>query len=118
LKDTKNTGRRGEDKAADFLQKSGWTLLERNFRFRFGEIDIIALDGETLVFIEVKAWSSYPIESLEYGVNKKKQLKIIETAKYFLVKHRKYSDMSIRFDILFIKADVVTHIKNAFSESV
>ena len=50
----KATGRSGEDVAVQFLEKQGYTILERNFRLRIGEVDIIARDGDCLVFIEVK----------------------------------------------------------------
>jgi putative endonuclease len=52
-------GRQGEDLAARFLEEKGMELLARNFRSRRGEIDLIALDGDTLVFAEVKTWSHY-----------------------------------------------------------
>ena len=50
-------GKKGEDRAAEALSAAGMSIISRNFRSRSGEIDIIALDGETLVFVEVKAWS-------------------------------------------------------------
>ncbi|MDR0382713.1 MAG: YraN family protein [Spirochaetaceae bacterium] len=115
---SKIAGSRGEDRAADFLEASGLRVIARNVRSVAGEIDIVAIDGDALVFVEVKAWTAYSIENLEYGVDKKKQRKIIETSKFFLKKHREYSDMAIRFDIVFIQADAVTHIASAFTESV
>ncbi|MDR2795938.1 MAG: YraN family protein [Spirochaetaceae bacterium] len=114
----KITGKNGEDRAAAFLESLGFNIIGRNIRSVEGEIDIVALDHGILVFVEVKAWSSYPIENLEYGINKKKQRRIIETSKYFLENHRKYSDMPIRFDVVFIQADTITHIVSAFVESV
>jgi putative endonuclease len=59
-----NKGRSGEDAAAAYLEEKGIKILEKNFRGRKGEIDIIALDGDTLIFVEVKAWASYGIEAL------------------------------------------------------
>jgi putative endonuclease len=114
----KTAGRLGEEKAAAFLEESGFQIIGRNIRSESGEIDIAAIDHGVLVFAEVKAWSTYSIENLEYGINKKKQRRIIETSKYFLKNHREYRDMSIRFDVVFIQADTVTHIVSAFTENV
>ncbi|MDR3356776.1 MAG: YraN family protein [Spirochaetaceae bacterium] len=117
-KHRKIKGKEGEDKAEAFLKSSGFRIIGRNIRYAAGEIDIIALDRDVLVFVEVKAWSAYPIENLEYGISKKKQRRIIETSKYFLENHREYSDMPIRFDVVFIQADAVTHIASAFMENI
>jgi putative endonuclease len=113
-----NKGRAGEDAAASYLEEKGIKVLEKNFRSRKGEIDIVALDGETLVFVEVKAWSSYGIDALEYAIDAKKRHKIIETSKYFLSLHREYRYMAIRFDVIFVSAGVVTHLASAFTELV
>jgi putative endonuclease len=114
----KLAGRLGEDRAAAFLEDNGFQIIGRNIRSEAGEIDIAAVDNGVLVFVEVKAWSAYSIENLEYGIGKEKQRRIIETSKYFLKNHREYSDMSIRFDVVFIQADAVTHIASAFTESL
>jgi putative endonuclease len=111
-------GRAGEIAAAFLLEEKGMLILERNFRTRSGEVDIIALDGETLVFIEVKTWSVYGIDTLEHALNDKKRRKIIETSKYFLMLNRKYRYMAIRFDIVFISPAGITHLASAFTERV
>ena len=111
-------GQAGEAAAADHLEKKGIQILERNFRSQKGEIDIIALDGETLVFTEVKAWSSYGIDALEQALDAKKKHKIIETSKYFLSLHRKYRYMAIRFDVVFISPQGITHLASAFTECI
>jgi putative endonuclease len=112
----------GENTAAAFLEEKGMRILERNFRHARGEVDIIAMDDQTLVFAEVKTWSVYGIDSLEYAIDKKKQQKIIETAKYFLSTNRKYKYMAIRFDVLFISpkgiTQGITHLASAFTEGV
>ncbi|MDR2803573.1 MAG: YraN family protein [Treponema sp.] len=112
------TGKEGEDRAAAFLESAGMRIVGRNIRFQPGEIDIIAIDNDVLVFVEVKTWSVYSIENLEYSIDLKKQSRIIETSKYFVKNHREYRDMSIRFDVVFIQADAVTHIASAFTEGV
>jgi putative endonuclease len=83
----RDEGRRGEDIAADYLRKLGFQIIDRNFRIRGGEIDIIALDGDTLVFIEVKTRSSNefgtPLEAISYF----KLKSLIKTAQFYKVKH-------------------------------
>jgi putative endonuclease len=128
-------GKAGEDRAAAFLEGKGMKIIARNVRARGkilesdpspggggfslgGEIDIIALDGENLVFIEVKNWSRYGIDALEQGIDKKKQRRIIETAKYFLSQNREYRYMAVRFDIIFITPQGLTHLVSAFTEYV
>jgi putative endonuclease len=78
------SGREGEKRAAETLEKAGMVIIARNVHSRKGEVDLVALDGETIVFIEVKTWSAYGFDELAYGINEKKQRRIIETAKYFL----------------------------------
>jgi len=117
-------GRAGEEEAALYLEKKGAKILEKNFRRRTGEVDIIALDGETLIFVEVKTWSAYGIDALEQAINAKKQHKIIETSKYFLSLHREYRYMSIRFDVIIITPAEnngppgINHLASAFTERV
>ncbi|GHU42079.1 UPF0102 protein [Spirochaetia bacterium] len=118
MKNKSLDGKNGEDSAAAYLESAGFLIIDRNFRSKTGEIDIIALDHGTLVFVEVKAWKSYAIENLEYAIDFKKQRKIIETAKCFLLKHREYRETAVRFDVVFLRQDAVTHLAAAFMESV
>ena len=111
-------GRAGEAAAAFLLEEKGMQILERNFRSSGGEVDIIALDGETVVFTEVKKWSAYGIDALEQALDEKKQHKIIKTSKYFLSLHRKYRYMAIRFDVIFISPGGITHLASALTEGV
>ena len=121
-------GREGETWAAEALEKKGMEILARNFRSRTGEIDIIAREADTIVFVEVKTWSHYGIEDLGLGINAKKQRRIIETAKYFLMEHREYKGMGVRFDVVFIKPKdgnqgsgnygSLIHLASAFMERV
>ena len=121
---TRQTGLSGENKAALFLENSGYVIVARNFRVRTGEIDIIALgktkrEGDTIVFVEVKSLPHGSLELLEHELNSIKQQKIIKTAKCYLQKYRQYSDCYIRFDVLAIDVpglESVHHIVNAFSE--
>ena len=111
-------GKEGENKAVEALRTAGMSIITRNFRSRQGEIDIIALDGETLVFVEVKAYSKFGLESLAYSISQKKQRRIIETAKYFLSINRQYYGRAIRFDVVFIGNEAVSHLASAFMERV
>jgi putative endonuclease len=113
-----NKGREGENRAAAKVEAAGMRIIARNVRSLIGEIDLIALDGEVIVFIEVKTWSAYGIESLSYGINQKKQRRIIETAKYFLSVHREYKGMAVRFDVIFIDPEKIIHFESAFAECV
>jgi putative endonuclease len=109
-------GREGEEKAAAALEKSGMSIIARNVRFKSGEIDLVARDGDKMVFVEVKAWTAYGFEDLRLGIDKKKQRRIIETAKFFLAAHREYNCMAVRFDVVFIGPETVTHLTSAFME--
>jgi putative endonuclease len=122
-------GKKGEEQAAAALESAGMKIVFKNYRSKYGEVDIIALDGDTIVFTEVKSWSLYGMEDLQYGVNIKKQRKIIKTAKYFLSENREYSNMAIRFDVIFINSKApagspasaecpITHLASAFTERV
>ncbi|MCL2065896.1 MAG: YraN family protein [Treponema sp.] len=112
-------GKKGEERAADALEASGMRIIAKNVRSRNGEVDIVALEGQTIVFVEVKSWSVFGMEDLQYSLDEKKQRRIIETAKYFLSGHREYSRMTIRFDVVFVgKDDSVSHLASAFTENV
>ena len=111
-------GVEGESQAAIALQKKGMQLIDRNIRCKAGEIDLALLDGEDLVFVEVKNWPANGLESLEFIITPKKQRRIIETAKYFLASHRKYKYRSIRFDVVFLQpGEPMVHLVSAFTES-
>lgn len=87
-----------EDKAVEYLKIKGYSLLSRNFFSRFGEIDIIAKDKNTIVFVEVKA-RRYKAQVLGLeAVDKFKQKKIIKTALFYLATYK--IDTSYRFDVL------------------
>ena len=112
------TGIKGESQTALTLEEKGMQLIGRNFRCEKGEIDLVFLDGEDLVFIEVKNWPAFGLENLGYVINKKKQRRIIETAKYFLSAHREYKYRSIRFDVVFLRpGEPMVHLISAFTES-
>jgi putative endonuclease len=114
----KQFGKKGEEKAARFLENLGYTIVCMNYFSVSGEIDIIATDNEELVFIEVKTWRNMELENLEYAINRMKQKKIIETSRSFLTKNPNFMDSRMRFDVVLIQENTqqITHINNAFSE--
>jgi len=114
----RDAGTEGETLAAEALEKKGMQVVGRNIRSKTGEIDLIALDNEALVFVEVKNWQAYGMENLRFGISPRKQRRIIETAKYYLASHRKYSNNLIRFDVVFLQSGKpMVHLVSAFSES-
>lgn len=117
----KQTGNEGEERAAKFLQHAGYEVLERNYRSRYGEVDIIVRKNDTVVFVEVKTWPRGDFFSLAQAVGSYKQKRIIKTAKCFLVEHRQYNECYVRFDLIALDMagqDEIYHIENAFSETL
>ncbi|MBO4532937.1 MAG: YraN family protein [Treponema sp.] len=116
---TKITGNAGEQKAADFLIENGYSILERNWRTKGGEIDIIALKEGKIVFVEVKSLPNGTPELLQNELNRRKLQRIVKTSKCFLLKHRQYSNSYVRYDVIVIDMPGfpgVYHIENAFTE--
>ncbi len=99
--DRLSLGREGERLAGLHLQKSGYRVIERNFRFRGGEIDIIARQGEYLIFVEVKTRSTLAYGVPAAAVDARKQRQIIQTAKFYMAKHQ-IKEVAIRFDVVAI----------------
>ena len=109
----RETGTQYQERAAEYLIAQNYQILERNYRIRSGEIDIIARDGTVLVFIEVKYRkndeSGNPLEAVDI----RKQRKIIKVARYYLYQ-KKYGDVPCRFDVIGICGSHIEHIKDAF----
>ena len=113
MNNTKVYGTAGEFKAKQFLQQKKYIVLAMNYRTKMGEIDLIMKDKDTIVFVEVKARNTlafgYPRES----VTPQKQRKIQQIAQLYLMK-TKNINKPIRFDVVEILGDNITHIENAF----
>lgn len=104
-------GRRGEDAAAEFLRRRGFEILARNVRTAFGEIDAVALDGEVIVFVEVKARRGGG--GLE-AVDARKQRRLTRLAQAFLARAG-WLGRAARFDVVAVASDgACTHVANAF----
>ncbi len=115
----KVTGNSGETEATNYLIKNGYIIIERNFRTKTGEIDIIAFNEDTIVFIEVKTIPNGTADMLQRVLNQQKFKRIIKTSKRFLLNHREYSNNYVRYDVIVINMegyDKVYHIENAFTE--
>lgn len=119
----KLTGEFGEDAACEHLKRCGYKITARNFRGKFGEIDIIAKNAEFLVFVEVKTRSSEKFGTASEAVTYYKQKKIIKTAKEYLMENP--TERSIRFDVAEVYgrltsggffAERLNYIENAFWE--
>ncbi len=112
-------GKMGEDAAAEYLSKLGFKIINRNFRCKLGELDIIAKHKDSLVFIEVRtvAVDAYikPVESINF----KKQKKIRQLAVLYLASQN-LKNISVRFDVVAVTmmsdgiAKKIEHIPNAF----
>jgi len=100
----KRFGQSGEEAAVAFLKKQGYRILEKNYRVKVGEVDIIAEHKKTVVFIEVKSRADEEYEAPIEAVTPHKQHKIIQTAQIFLLRN-KIVDRAIRFDVVSISGD-------------
>lgn len=113
----KNTGEKGEELAALYLVDEGYRIIERNYRCRFGEIDIVAEENDTLVFVEVKCRrsDSYGDPQLAVGRDKRKKISLISLI-YLAEKHLQHR--TARFDVVAVKMLPAGHsielIRNAF----
>jgi putative endonuclease len=113
----KATGTWGEDLAAEHLQGLGYTLMDRNVRFEIGELDIVAIDGDTLVFVEVKAFERLsPGADPAENVHRAKQQRIGRCALMYLTRYKR--EPICRFDVVtVVRAPVfrLQHFKGAFT---
>ena len=103
-----------EQLATEQLINMGYRVLARNYRNRFGEIDIIAKDGDTICFCEVKYRKDNGCGSALEAVGYSKQKKIISVARYYLMTHGLNEWTPCRFDVIAVDDDEVTVLKNAF----
>lgn len=115
-------GSLGEKLAAEYLKKQHYKILKKNYKNKLGEIDLIARDGEEVVFIEVKTRAADPYLSGRYAVDRRKQFHIMRAASYWLKISR--CTLQPRFDIIEVEADRATgqpkkieHYKNAFYQT-
>jgi len=125
VKDPKNIskGKIGENIASNYLRLRGFKIIEKNFKFgRSGEIDIICVKDNYLIFVEVKLRESILKGMPEDSITEIKKERIYNCAKYFVFKHPEFADYNFRFDFIGItkgktlfKKFSIKHLENVFS---
>ena len=116
----KRLGELAETLTAEHLRRKGYRILTRNYRCRYGEVDIIALDNRTLVFIEVRAKSAAGFGTPQESVGYRKQARLREVARHYLATEQtkgtlcRFDVVAIQFDPESRKVTEFEHIKNAF----
>jgi putative endonuclease len=116
MDDRQETGRVGEETAAQYLERAGWTLLARNVRYRCGELDVVADDGEQLVFVEVRSRGRARLLRPEDTVRHPKRTRLVRAARLFLARYRG-PRRSARFDVIAVDSTerrVLAHHRGAF----
>ncbi|HEY9156676.1 YraN family protein [Candidatus Binatus sp.] len=110
-------GRRGEHAAEKHLRRNGYRIVARNFRAAGAEIDLVAIDGETLVFVEVKTRRSRAAGAPEEAVDERKQKRMRRAAEAFATRYRA-DEIEMRFDIIAVDASgkrlEIELLRNAF----
>jgi putative endonuclease len=111
-----NTGAEAEALAAAFLEARGLKILTRNYRCRMGEIDLVARDGPTTVFVEVRRRASRSFGGAAASITAAKRLKLLKAARHYMSRLRTLPQC--RFDALLIEGDPprIEWIRNAFGE--
>lgn len=115
----RKVGREAEQAAAEFLERLGYRLLERNWRCPEGEIDIVAMDGDILVFVEVRSRASDRFGTPAESVDERKRRRVRAAARRYLYAGRRSGANRIRFDVVAVGSGLdgplrIEHIVNAF----
>ena len=107
-------GKWGEDKAADYLLSRNYRILKRNFRKAVGEVDIIAVRDNKIVFFEVKNWKSVYWEDLHFSINQSKIHRMHAVSRIFLSENPEFSAYDVGFDLLLLsgRMEEPDHIEN------
>jgi putative endonuclease len=119
-KSTREKGRAGEEIAAVYLESKGYTLLEQNYFFEHAEVDIVAHDGQYIVFVEVKMRKNTIFGEPAESVTRKKQKLVMKAARAWLYE-RKMTGSLVRFDVIAIvkqpgRAPDIQHFEHAFQQ--
>ena len=109
----KSRGAEAEQQAAQYLQQHKLKLLHANYHCRYGEIDLIMQDGETLVFVEVRLRSNASFGGAAASVDTRKQEKLVKTAQHYLGTLKKIPPC--RFDVVAMEGNTINWLKGAFS---
>jgi len=112
------SGNIAESLAADYLAKQNVKIIKRNFHSRFGEIDLVGLHQDILLFIEVRYRKNEDVLAAIETIDQRKCKKIITTSKFFLNKHKNYQSHFCRYDVITLTGELdkpaIEWIKNAF----
>ncbi len=115
---TKTIGDVAENRALSWLQRKGLTLVDRNYRCRQGEIDLIMREGEFLVFVEVRKRTVATHGAASETVTRRKQRRLLLAARHYIANHNISADQCMRFDVVGINSDegmdAIDWIPNAF----
>ena len=114
-------GQEGESAAEQYLRHKGYRIVARNLRSSVGELDLVAEDGQVLVFVEVKARRTGAFGGAIHAVHQRKQKKLIQLAALYLARHH-IKDRLCRFDVVLLQGvgtlpTQIEHIQNAFEVS-
>ena len=115
---TRTVGSAKEEVAAAYLTEQGLYVKEKNFRSRYGEIDIVAKDGDVLVFVEVKYRKTASSGHPEEAVNLKKSKIICRVCDYYRIRYKIPSDTQVRFDVVAIEGENIKWYRNAFPYTI
>jgi putative endonuclease len=111
-------GRNAEQKALIYLQAQGLQLVERNYRCRGGEIDLVMRDTKQLVMVEVRYRRSTSYTSAAASIDQRKQSRLIMAARHYLASHPQFADDPVRFDVVAFDgpalAPAIEWLRNAF----
>lgn len=111
----RDIGAKKEDLAAEYLRKKGYFIIEKNYRVKQGEIDLVVRDGSCIVFVEVKYRKDENCGNPFEAVTVRKQKQICKTAVFYMNQNKINPDnTAIRFDVIGIIGDRISHLSNAF----
>ena len=104
-----------EGAAEIFLRAKGYKILERRYKTKVGEVDIVAMDDDVLVFVEVKARPT--LDDALFSITPKMKTRISDAAMSFLAEYPKYTSCAMRFDVMAVKLPfTIRHMENAWME--
>lgn len=103
-----------EDAATAYLKKNGFRIIERNYRCKIGEIDIIAMKDSVLRFVEVKYRKDETFGNAVYSVNSQKLSRLYRIAEFYLKENTIFINFQVSFDVLAITGKVINYIENCY----
>jgi putative endonuclease len=110
---SREEGARGEDAAIKTLKRNGYRIVERNYKNKLGEIDVVAEEGDCLVFVEVKKRNTPFFGEAVCAVDENKKRRLVRAALFYLKEHRCWNRRA-RFDVIGIDDERIKLVRNAF----